>query len=275
MTISSKDINIEGRIVMGHPIKRFPKTDNFDKPIMMADGVTPVTQVYFSLAVPKGAETDWKQTTWGQEVYAIGLAAYKDMTTRHDFSWKVEDGDSSVPNKNNRKNSETVGHPGHWIIKCSTQLDVPVYPCGKYTPFDRITGENDVHTGDYYMVCVNVADNTDKNNQPVQSPGVYMNPRGVVYMRKGEQIAGENQFDAAAAFAGITGGEAPQTTPPPVTPAHDLVQPGANVTPPPALPTPPPVQAEPSYNVNGTVYTKSQLMAANYTEAHFATMTAV
>ena len=288
MSITSQDVNVEGRIVMGHPIKRFAKTDNTDKPVLMADNVTPVTQVYFSLAVPKGQETDWKQTPWGQTIHSIGLTAYKDMTNRHDFSWKVEDGDSQIPNKKGRKNCDTEGHKGHWIIKCTTQLDVPVYPVGKYTPFDRITGENDVHTGDYYMVCINVADNTDKNGQPAQSPGVYLNPRGVVYLRKGEQIIGENQFDAASVFGGMNlQGQQPQqapqaATPPPViqqapiTPAHDLVQPGANVTPPPALPTtPPPAPVEPSYNVSGTVYTKSQLVTAGYTDAHFATMTPV
>ena len=294
MSISSQDVNVEGRIVMGHPIKRFPKTDNMDRPVLMADNVTPVTQVYFSLAVPKGQETDWKQTPWGQTIHSIGMTAYKDMTNRHDFSWKVEDGDSNIPNKKGRKNCDTVGHQGHWILKCTTQLDVPVYPAGKYSPFDRITGENDVHTGDYYMVCINVADNTDKNGQPSQSPGVYLNPRGVVYLRKGEQIVGENQFDAASVFGAMNlQGQAPTVQTPPaatppaatppaatppaaVTPAHDLVQPGANVTPPPALPTPPAVEpVEVRYDVQGTVFTKSQLVAAGYTDAHFATMKAV
>jgi hypothetical protein len=285
MSISSQDINVEGRIVMGHPIKRQKVTRKDEKtkqdvPVMLEDGMTQATQVYFSLAVPKGQETDWKQTPWGQTIHSIGLTAYKDMTSRHDFSWKVEDGDSNVPNKNNRKNCDTEGHQAHWIIKCSTRLDVPVYPVGKYSPFDIIRGENDVHTGDYYMVSISVADNTDKNGQPAQSPGVYMNPRGVVYLRKGDQIIGENQFDAASVFGGMNlQGQQPQaSTPPPVTqqapitPAHDLVQPGANVTPPPALP---PAPAEPSYNVSGTVHTKSQLVTAGYTDAHFATMTPV
>lgn len=123
---------------------------------------------------------------------------------------------------------------------------------------------------------------------------------------QGGQVAAGQQAQAQQAQATPSATPA-ATTPPaqqaPVTPAHDLVQPimsevvsqavggvpgvglltgmsqqtPGNATPPPVLDAPvatPP--AEPSYNVQGTVYTKSQLLAMpGWTEAHLAGLTQV
>ncbi len=303
MSVSKENIVVQGRIVMGHPIKRQQMTDDKGNKLQHDDGSSK-TQHFFVVAIPKGAETDWKQTEWGQKVVAVAGQGYRNgEINRPDFSWKVEDGDSQIPNKKGRKNIDTEGHAGHWIIKCTTQYDCPCYPYNKYSPFDAITDDNTVKNGDYYMVSIEVADNTNKG-APAQTPGVYMNPKATVFIRPGIEIVGSGSVNANELFGGITVPDAQQpmasappaqqaqatpsatpatTTPPaqqaPVTPAHDLVQPQTpgNATPPPVLEAPvatPP--AEPSYDVQGTVYTKSQLLAMpGWTEAHLAGLTRV
>ena len=110
MSVSKQKIVVQGRIVMGHPIKRQQMTDNKGNKLNHDDG-TPKTNVFFALAVPKGAEQDWKQTEWGQTVVSVASTGYRNgETNRHDFSWKIEDGDSQTPNKKGRKNCETEGH---------------------------------------------------------------------------------------------------------------------------------------------------------------------
>ena len=298
MSVSQQDILVQGRIVMGHPVKRQTMTDDKGNKLFNDDGTTK-TQHFFVLAVPKGAEQDWKQTEWGQKVLQVASNGYRNgEVNRPDFSWKVEDGDSQIPNKKGRKNCDTEGHPGHWIIKCTTQLHCPCFPYNKYSPFDAITDENAVKCGDYYMISIECADNTNKG-APAKTPGVYMNPKASVFIRSGVEIVGAGSVDAQQLFGGVVieGAEqpmmsAPQSQPlqaqhapvaqaaptpqasatpaPSVQPAHDLVQPQTpgNAEAPPVL-APEPV--EESYIVNGKPYTRSQLLAMpGWTEAHLA-----
>lgn len=295
MSVAHATIQVQGRIVMGHPIKRQEMTDDKGNKLKNEDG-TPKTQHFFVLAVPKGTETDWKQTEWGQKVVATASQGYRNgEINRPDFSWKIEDGDSQIPNKKGRKNADSEGHAGHWIIKCTTQLGCPCFPYGKYSPFDAMTDVNAVKTGDYYLVSIDCADNTNKG-APAQTPGVYMNPQGTIFIRAGVEIISGGTVDGQALFGGVVieGAEQPMVsappvatpppaqqaaTPPPaqqpVTPAHDMVAPQmpGNATPPPPVPTPAPV--EKSYDVGGVVYTETALRASGYTDAHFAAMTPV
>ena len=286
MSVAHVTIQVQGRIVMGHPIKRQPMTKD-GKPLVNEDG-TAKTQHFFVLAIPKGQETDWKQTDWGQKVVGVAMQGYRNgEINRPNFAWKVEDGDSQVPNLKGRKNADSEGHPGHWIIKCTTQLGCPCFPYGKYSPFDAISDITSVKCGDYYLVSIDCADNTN-NGAPAQTPGVYMNPMGTVFIRAGVEIMSGGTVDGNELFGGVViqGAEQPMqsaapvvqqqtSTPPPpvqqttVQPAHDMVQPGN------AAPPPPPPAAEPSYEVGGKVYTKSALVASGYTEAHFANMTPI
>ena len=54
---------------------------------------------YFAVAIPKGSETHWNQTEWGQVVENVAKAAFPKTYQRHDFSWKITDGDSTVVNR--------------------------------------------------------------------------------------------------------------------------------------------------------------------------------
>lgn len=254
---------------MTDPVTKQPKTAK--------DGVTPLRQNFFAVAVPKNGAADWKTTVWGQQIVQVAQSSYTNgETMRPDFAWKIEDGDSAIPNKAGRKNCESEGWPGHFVVKLSSTLKpTPCYHKGQYDPMQQIQSEDEVKTGFYCRVAFSVAAN-GTSQKPSQSPGVYINPEGFELTRPGEIIVTGSSFNAAGVFGGGQAA-APVAAPlPPVPagpptpsapPAPDFLQGGAA---PPAPPMPPAPSAEPKFNVGGNVYTKGQLLAAGYTEGDLA-----
>lgn len=135
-----------------------------------------------------------------------------------------------------------------------------------------IINKASVKRGDWFYVAGGTKFNgaqTIKTNA-----GMYQNIDAVMFAEAGDEIVSEGGFSVADAFAGIQGGTlgavptapVPVSTPAPVAPT--------GVTPPPAtdlLVTPPPVEEK--YNVNGTVYTKAQLLAMpGWTESHLTNL---
>lgn len=250
------------RLIHGHPLKQNTRTDEVTKqPLIGKDG-QPVKEVYIGIAIPKGAEASWKDTEWGKQVVMAALDAengYDEGTTRRpDFSWKIVDGDSDIPNKAGHAPNSDQHKRGHWVVNLTTRIPYNCYNVGKYSPLDAIQDANAIKLGDYVRVNI-----VAKGNKPSKTPGVYLNPNLLELNRPGEAIIREGSGpDAASVFGG--GVAAPVSTPAPAP---------TGVTPPPAtdlLVTPPPVTEE-KYNVNGTVYTKAQLLTMpGWTEAHIA-----
>src|SRR5437868_378888 len=178
-----------GRIVEGHPMEiKFVKDNKTNPPVIKKDknGVD-LRQIYFALAIPKQpGETHWNQTPEGQMIWRIGQEAWLNgETQRHDFAWKVEDGDSTIPNKKGKKNCDKEGFPGHWIFKFSTMLveKLRCFHLGKYHPTQQIQQAGEIKRGDYVRVFFDVTDNA-----PSESPGVYINPLLVELNRQGVAI---------------------------------------------------------------------------------------
>lgn len=235
------------RLIHGHPIKQNTRTDDVTKqPLIGKDG-QPVKEVYIGIAIPKGSESDWKDTDWGKQIMMAALDAengYDSATTRRpDFSFKVVDGDSDIPNKNGIAPNTDPHKRGHWVLNLTTRIPYPCYHVGKYSPLDAIQDVNAIKLGDYVRVNI-----VAKGNKPAKSPGVYLNPNLLELNRVGEAIVREGSGpDAASVFGGgMTPVAAPSAPAPP--PATDL------------LVTPPAPPAEEKYKVNGAVYTKSQLL---------------
>jgi len=266
---------IEGRVVCGHPMTRRPVTKQDpatrqDVPVM--DTVTGLqsTDSYFAVAVPKAGETDWKQTPWGQLIYARACQDWPNGEHgAPDFSWKITDGDSHIPNKKGKKPVEREGWAGHWVVHCSTRFNVKCHHVGKYDPTQQIQEENQIKTGDYCRTLVGI-----KGNGPTQSPGVYVNPMLFELARAGQIIVSDGGPSAADAFGGRGATNAaaavPAVTPQPgaaaaapsapVQPATDLVQPTA-----PAAPAAP---VEVKYlDAGGNPFTEAQLLTAGYQPA--------
>lgn len=268
----------EGRLVSGHPMKLFERTDDVTKQPVLKDGVK-VMESNIGVAIPKIQGVHWQQTQWGMAFVSAATDPVKGWpngeTRRADFSWKVIDGDSDIPNKKGNVPNQQEGYRGHWVIFLKTQILYPCYHVGHYQPHECIQNAAELKTGDYVRVFVEVV-----GNNPAKSPGIYINPKMLELSRVGEAMAkSAPQYDAGAVFGGAPAqpaAAAPQlpvaATAPVPTPAHDLVQPGAVGIAPPAPPAPPAPVAEEVYIVNGQRFTKSQLVASGYTDAHFVTL---
>lgn len=265
------EVLLAGRIVAGHPMKDQNRYD--DNGVKIVKDGKEVTQRYISLAIPKNGSTDWKQTDWGRVFYAEGTNAvngYKNGEDQHpSFSWKVTDGDSTIPNKRGKKPCDQPGQPGNWIVSIATEIPYGCYHVGKYDPMQAIQNPDEITCGDNVRVMVDVKPNRRKDGSAAKTPGIYVNPRLLELSSKGEPIVTEASGPSAAAVFGGGASPAPVSTPAPVA--------STGVTPPPAtdlLVTPPPVApVEEKYNVNGTVYTKAQLLAMpGWTVEHLANL---
>ena len=259
----------EGRIVKGHPMIERGKTDQNNQPVLDKTTGVQVKERYFAFAVPKQGETDWRQTSWGAQIVAAasdpvhGYTSAEQQTPR--FSWKIDDGDSAVPNLKGNAPKDQEGYPGHWVIHFTSAIFF-----NSYSSDDNFTvplsDSGFIKTGDYGKVYM-----SSRGNKPSQTPGVYLNPRMFGLTRKGEQIVSDNLPSAASVFGDGQSTASPlagATTPPPAAPAPNTPPPA------PAAPaTPPPVPVEEKYDVQGTVYTRSQLLAMpGWTEAHLTNL---
>ena len=190
------------------------------------------------LAIPKGQEPHWNQTAWGAQIWNIGDAGYPGgFVNGAGFSWKIQDGDSVIPNKKGKKNCDREGSPGHWLIIASRRtprdrLAPPQYVDIRTNPQrpEAIPADAIKH-GYYAQLCIQVADNT-----PSQTPGVYVNLEIIALAAFGQPIILGTEIDASqVGFGGFALPAGAMTAPP----AGLSVPPAAGVAPAPAAAMPP------------------------------------
>ena len=95
-----------GRYVQGSLYE--PDTTDDDGNLLVfkkgADAGKPRISFFFALAIPKNpGETHWNQTDWGKQIFAVGHAAHPAVAQSPTFAWKIEDGDSVIPNTKARR----------------------------------------------------------------------------------------------------------------------------------------------------------------------------
>ena len=219
-----------GRIVQGDLSKPQPVLDNAGKQKVGRDG-QPMIQHYFALAIPKTpGHTHWAQTDWGKQIWDEGNRAHPNFAPHPTFSWKIEDGDSAIPNKKGKLNRDREGFPGHWVLKFRSGFLPKTYNADGSAPVPA----DSLKCGYYAQVNCSVAGNTG------ESPGVYLNPNMVALSGYGPEIiagpdAAEAGFGAAplppGASATPVGGLAVTTPgfPPGVAPIGTGVPTGAPV----------------------------------------------
>ena len=254
-----------GRMVMGSMYKP-NTTDAEGKPLVVKTGPNagqPRSNFFFALAIPKGAETHWSQTAWGQLIYKTGLAAFPQAAQSPAFAWKIDDGDSVIPNKRGKKPVDNEGWKGNWILKFSGGYAPKVYRQDG-SGYVQVTDVDYVKPG-YYIEVNGTVDGNGSQSQP----GVYLNHSMVCFRAFGPEIVfgmapEEAGFGQSALPAGATltpppsafpmPAAAPAATPvaaPPVTvtPNPGFLQvpsapaPGAST---PAAPAPPTIPAPPA-----------------------------
>lgn len=174
-----------GRIVMGSLYKP-GTTDAEGKPLVVKNGPNagqPRTNYFFALAIPKGTERHWAETPWGAEIWKVGHTAFPNAAQSHSFAWKIEDGDSTIPNKRGRKPVENEGWAGHWILKFSGGFAPKVYR-SENGGFVQETQVDSIKPG--YFVQVNGT--VDGNGSQTQ-PGIYLNHSMVCLSGYGAEIS--------------------------------------------------------------------------------------
>lgn len=168
-----------GRLVSGSVSEGHVRTDNQNQPKLGKDG-QPLMEYYLGVAIPKGGESNWWETPWGQKIMEVGFAAFpQGQAQQANFAWKIVDGDSTVPNKANKIPNQQPGYAGHWILNLSNGYAPACYNANGSQAIDP----KDIYRGSYVQVFFSV-----KGNGSFQSPGVYLNPSMVALAGHGELI---------------------------------------------------------------------------------------
>lgn len=173
-----------GRMVMGDLYEPNTK-DNEGRDLVVKSGPNagqPRVQYFIAVAVPKGGEQHWSQTTWGAQIAAVGQQAFPQLFQHPSFSWKVEDGDSQIPNLKGRKPCDNEGWKGHWIVKGTSGYAPKLYNANGSA---ELTTPGAIKPGYYVQMFVSVV----SNNATGQSkPGVIVNAHAVSLQGYGEEI---------------------------------------------------------------------------------------
>jgi hypothetical protein len=256
--MSNTPVNITspvGRLVMGSMYKPRDK-DAEGKPLLIKNGPNagqPRVDYFFALAIPKGAEQHWAHTDWGRKIWEAGAAAFPQACQSPAFAWKIEDGNSAIPNKKGRKPCDNEGWAGHWVLKFGGGFAPKIYRAenGGYV---QVTEQDFLKLGYYAQVNFNVSGNNSQSQ-----PGIYLNHSMVCFSAYGPEIvvgpdvnsagfggaalpAGASATPPAAAMP-MPGAGAP--TPPPLVPGGPGSAPAAGVTPPPGTVSAPPAAPVP------------------------------
>lgn len=201
----------------------------------------PRVDYYFALAIPKTGEQHWSQTSWGQLIYAIGVAGFPNgQTQAPTFAWKVTDGDSTIPNKAGKKNCDLEGYQGCWILNFSSAFAPSIYAENGHK---QILEKDFIKPGDYIEVYGSVSDNESQ-----QQPGVYLNHEMINFAAYGDRIVlgadpkavgfGQSPLPAGASATPKPTGFNPVDTSAPSAPVFPI--PTAPHSAPVATPVPPP-----------------------------------
>lgn len=188
-----------GRFVWGSMHE--PQTKDADgNPLVIKSGPDagkPTQRYAFGLAIKKfpGQQhwaqepSDWKTNPelgpklgeWlGAAIWTVGHGAFPNgQAQRPDFSWKVTDGDSTVPNKKGVKPCDREGYPGHWVFAFSSTYAPRCVNANGTAP----TEAKAIKPGHFIQVM-----GTVDGNESTQNPGVYVNHTYVAHSGFGKEI---------------------------------------------------------------------------------------
>lgn len=216
-----------GRVVQGSLYKQQDKDANGAArvyPPGHPKAGQPKISWFFAVAIPKNrGENAWWDTPWGREIFFVGQSAWPQGQWQHQsFAWKIEDGDSQVPNKRNRKNCNTEGMPGCWIVNFSSSFAPKI--CDERG--QPILEPDVVKNGYWVEVYGSVA-----SNETASNPGVYVNHEHVSFRGRDKEIF--SGTDPSAVGFGRA-----------AVPSHVSMAPVGNATMPSGVGAPPPTGSQ-------------------------------
>lgn len=221
------NVRFTGRIVWGHPTEGKGKVDQKTKQPVMKDGVQ-VIQRAFGVAVPSD---QFVANVW-PAMAAEAMRFYPGGNFPADFAWKFKDSKAydkgdATKNRAPKLYSDREGWAGCHVITISSELPDPV-ACFQLAngAFVQVPGTA-IKCGDFVEV------NVDIDGHLGQSPGLYINPKGVQLTGIGAAIV--TGSDPNEMFSGQPAPLPAGATPPPM-PGFTPPAPGASTAP--ALPGP-------------------------------------
>jgi len=234
-----------GRIVQGSIYD--PETTDMQGVVLVvkngANAGQPRVDFWFRVAIPKAGEQHWSQTAWGQQIWNLGNQLHPGQANVPGrFSWKIEDGDDTTPNpdRKGRKNNETEGWAGSWVVKLSGGFAPKVYQqeAGGYV---QVMLKDFVKPG-YYVETAITAD----SNKSASRPGMYLNHSMVCFRAYGPEInfgpdVASAGFGQSALPAGASATPLASVAPMPQGQVAAPVPPVAGYAPPVAGYAPPPL----------------------------------
>lgn len=226
-----------GRIVQGSLYTPQEK-DLQGNPLTIKTGPNkgqPTKKWFFAVSYAK-TQAHWGSEEWGKAIWAYGFQQWPSIIDRATgllpatFAWKIEDGDSAIPNKNGRKNCDREGFPGHWVVSFSSSFAPKVFT----STGDPILEPNAVKVGYFVVVRGSIQSNENTTN-----PGIYMNHGMVGFVGYGPEIhQGPNPKDVFKGGYALPAGAS-------AVPVGTAALPAAAPTPGGALPPPPPGNVPP------------------------------
>jgi hypothetical protein len=269
----------------------------------------PKLTYFFAVAYPKAPSDNnhWANTEWGKQIWAFAHASWPaGQAQAPTFAWKIEDGDSAVPNKAQRRNIDREGFPGHWIVNYSSAFAPKLYTRDSSGRSQDLITPDAVKPGYFIQVQATIDSNATQGN-----PGIYINHSMVMLVGYGPEIrmgadpnavtwatalppgasatpVGGGTMPAPAAMPGAApppggyaappggappppGGAppAPSAAPTPVAPSTTFIgaPPAAAPPPPGGAPPPPPAAAGPQMTAKAAGQTFAAFIAAGWNEA--------
>lgn len=182
-TQSNTIMFLPGRIVQGD-LYEPNTTDMQGNPLKVQSGQNagqPRVEYFFKVAIPK-TQAQWWLEPYGQQVFAIAAAAWpQGQTSNPKFAWKIEDGDDATPNfeRGGRKNCETEGFAGCWVIKFSSGFATKVID----SQGNPMLQPGLVKRGFWVEVL-----GTVNSNENAQKPGIFINHNAVAFRAPDKEI---------------------------------------------------------------------------------------
>ena len=291
MTTQIRVLFPTGRLVQGSLTKAQDK-DQDGKPLLAKSGPNigkPTVKYFFAVAIEKTpGHTHWATTEWGAKIWALGHTLWpQGQAKAPTFAWKIEDGDSEIPNTKGKKNIDRPGFAGHWVVNFSSGYAPRVYNSNGSQALDA-DAVAAIKLGFFIQVEATV-----DSNRSDQKPGLYINHSLVAFQGYGPEIvvgpdAAAVGFGSAPAPKGMSAapvGGMSAAPPPPAAPVAPVAaapvgyapvaaapapvavvpQPSMIAPPPAVAPPPAPVGPQMTAKANGATY--EAMLAAGWTDA--------
>jgi len=179
-----------GRLVQGNVFEG--ATTNMEGQLLTFKDGRPRQEFFIAVAFPKdNSEVDEMLSKINEEG-KLGFPKLfpkgKDCINPN-FSWKVQDGDSEIPNSRGNRNCDRAGFPGNHVLTFKSSYCPKVYKKGGEF---ELSHPDDIKRGYYVRVLFNV-----KANGSSQRPGMFLNQIAVELYGLGDEIRSEPAYGSA------------------------------------------------------------------------------